>query len=100
MTPTNKPVRRRNRRDGPPPPALSNSMQVELVPTTSLNPNPQNPRRRSRADEKAARQIISAQKFIPPLVADRATGIVRIGEVILLAAREVGIASLPVIWID
>jgi hypothetical protein len=94
-------VRKRNAlaaREGPLAPAYHNSMQMEHVATATLVANGDSARRFSKLDENAARQIVEAQGVrLPLLVKDN---VVKVGDVLLQAARRLGIETVPVIRID
>ena len=74
-------------------------MQVEMVPTNSLNVDPDSVRTFSRTDLKAARRALKRFEVRVPLVAD-AENRVLIGEILLIAARELEIDYLPVVRLD
>lgn len=67
------------------------------VPVDTLSVHPANPRRGDVASIVAS---IDANGFYGSIIAQRSTGYVLAGNHRLLAARERGIESLPVIWVD
>lgn len=69
----------------------------EVVDVAQLKTHPMNPR---RGDVTKIASSIDVHGFYGSVVAQRSTGFVIAGNHRLLAARKLGIASLPVIWVD
>lgn len=69
----------------------------EVTSVEQLRQHPQNPR---RGDVEMIASSIDANGFYGSIVAQRSTGYVLAGNHRLLAARQRGIAELPVIWLD
>lgn len=74
-------------------------MRVEMVPTCSLKIDSESVRTFSREDLKSARSILKRFDIRIPVVAD-ADDRVLIGEILLIAARELQIEYLPVVRLD
>lgn len=70
---------------------------TELVTVADLVPHPQNPR---MGDVGAIVESIRANGFYAPLVVQRSTRHVLAGNHRLLAARQVGLTEVPVVWVD
>ncbi len=75
-------------------------MAVEQVPIDQLRPDPANPRRISEAELDALERSLRQFGFVQPVVARRDDGIVIGGHQRLVAARRLGLTSVPVIWLD
>ncbi len=73
---------------------------VEQVPIDQLRPDPANPRRISEAELDALERSLRQFGFVQPVVARRDDGIVIGGHQRLVAARRLGLTSVPVIWLD
>jgi DNA modification methylase len=71
-------------------------MRVEMVATGSLKLDPESTRTFSREDLKAAKRILKRFDVRTPVVADGDNRVL-IGEIVLVAAGELGIDYLPVI---
>jgi DNA modification methylase len=69
----------------------------EMVRLDSIQPHPRNPR---QGDVKAIVESIKANGFYCPLVVQRSTRYILAGNHRWLAARELGMAEIPVIWVD
>lgn len=74
-------------------------MRVEMVPRGQLNIDPESVRTFSRGDLTAAKRILKRFDVRTPLVLD-ADNRVLIGEILLVAAEELGIEYLPVIRLE
>jgi len=71
--------------------------QYGVVPIDSIHPHPQNPR---QGDVGDICQLIKANGFRGALTVQRSTGDILAGNHRWLAARELGMTHLPVIWED
>jgi ParB-like chromosome segregation protein Spo0J len=69
----------------------------EQVSVGKLTPHPDNPR---RGDTAAIKSSIEANGFVGALVAQRSTGHVLAGNHRLIAATELGLKTVPVLWVD
>ena len=77
-----------------------NSIVVEQVPIDLLRPDPANPRRIGDAELDALERSIREFGFVQPVLARRADGTVIGGHQRLVAARRLGLQSVPVSWLD
>lgn len=71
--------------------------QYEEVELERLAPHPRNPR---VGDVDLIAESIDVNGFYGAVVAQRSTGYVLAGNHRLLAARKLGAASMPVVWVD
>ncbi|MCK9495477.1 MAG: site-specific DNA-methyltransferase [Dehalococcoidia bacterium] len=78
----------------------STRIRIEHVPIGSLYPDPANPRRIGEAELDALTRSIRAFGLVDPLIARRADRVVIGGHQRLLAARRVGLATVPVVFVD
>lgn len=69
----------------------------EMVAVGDLTTHPGNPRRGDLASVKAS---IEVNGFYGTIVAQRSTGYVLAGNHRLMAARELGMSEVPVVWVD
>lgn len=69
----------------------------EMVGVDDLTTHPGNPR---RGDLAAVKASIEVNGFYGTIVAQRSTGYVLAGNHRLMAARELGMESVPVVWVD
>jgi ParB-like chromosome segregation protein Spo0J len=69
----------------------------EMVSVDDLTTHPGNPRRGDLASVKAS---IEVNGFYGTIVAQRSTGYVLAGNHRLMAARELGMEQVPVVWVD
>jgi len=76
------------------------SMVVEEVPIDLLRPDPANPRRIGEDELDALERSIREFGFVQPVLARREDRTVIGGHQRLVAARRLGRASVPVIWLD
>jgi ParB-like chromosome segregation protein Spo0J len=72
-------------------------MTYELVPTDSLMPHPRNP---NRGDVGAIAESIRANGWYGAIVAQRSTRRILAGNHRWEAARQLGMPTVPVIWLD
>jgi DNA modification methylase len=73
---------------------------IEQVPIDELRPDPANPRRISDEELDALERSIRQFGFVEPVLARREDATVIGGHQRLLAARRLGLTSVPVIWLD
>ncbi len=73
---------------------------IEHIAIEELKPDPANPRRISDAELEALTRSISEFGVVQPVLARRADQVVVAGHQRLLAARRLGIKSVPVIFLD
>lgn len=73
------------------------SQQYDVTSVDELRQHPQNPR---AGDVELIAESIDVNGFYGAVVAQRSTGYVLAGNHRLLAARKLGIDSLPVLWVD
>jgi DNA modification methylase len=76
------------------------SLVTEMVSIDALRPDPANPRSIGSDELDALERSIRTFGFVSPVVARRADGVVIGGHQRLLAARRLGLASVPVVWLD
>jgi DNA modification methylase len=73
---------------------------IEQVPIDELHPDPANPRRIGDEELDALERSIRQFGFVEPVLARREDATVIGGHQRLLAARRLGLTSVPVIWLD
>jgi len=76
---------------------IINDEALELVPVGALTAHPQNP---NRGDVGAIAESIAAHGFYGALIVQRSTGYVLAGTHRLEAARRVGLAEVPALYVD
>ena len=76
------------------------ALQVEHVDIDSLRPDPANPRRISDAELEALTRSVREYGFIQPVLARRDDRMVIGGHQRLLAARRLGMKTVPVTFLD
>jgi DNA modification methylase len=76
------------------------SIVVEQVSINLLRPDPANPRRIGDAELDALERSIREFGLVQPVLARRADGTVIAGHQRLVAARRLGLQSVPVVWLD
>jgi len=76
------------------------SLTVEEVAIDLLRPDPANPRRISDDELDALERSLRQFGFVQPVLARREDGVVIGGHQRLVAARRLGLTSVPVIWLD
>jgi len=67
---------------------------------SDLTPDPANPRRISDDELEALTRSLRQFGFVQPVLARRENGVVVGGHQRLVAARRLGLASVPVVWLD
>ncbi len=75
-------------------------MQVEQVAIDTLRPDPANPRRIGEAELEALTRSIGEWGLVQPVLARRADRVVIGGHQRLVAARKLGLKTVPVVWLD
>jgi len=75
-------------------------MTIEHVDIESLRPDPANPRRISPAELEALTRSVKEYGFLQPVLARREDNTVVGGHQRLLAARRLGMKTVPVIFVD
>jgi DNA modification methylase len=78
----------------------SDTPSIEQIPIDGLRPDPANPRRISEEELDALERSIRQFGFVEPVIARREDATVIGGHQRLLAARRLGLTSVPVIWLD
>jgi DNA modification methylase len=81
--------------DGAPP-----ALEIEQVPIEDLRPDPANPRRIGEDELDALERSIRQFGFVQPVLARREDRTVIGGHQRLVAARRLGLATVPVTWLD
>jgi DNA modification methylase len=76
------------------------SLSVEEVPIDDLRPDPANPRRISEDELDALERSLRQFGFVQPVLARRDDRTVIGGHQRLVAARRLGLTSVPVTWLD
>ena len=74
-------------------------LKLEYLSIDALHPDSKNPRKHSKEQIKALARAMKAFDFTNPVLADKA-GILIAGHCRLLAAKELGITSIPVIRLE
>ncbi len=73
---------------------------LEQIPLDHLRPDPANPRRISEDELNALERSLRQFGFVQPVLARREDRTVIGGHQRLLAARRLGLTTVPVIWLD
>ncbi|HEX7580080.1 MAG TPA: ParB N-terminal domain-containing protein, partial [Thermoanaerobaculia bacterium] len=76
------------------------SLTVEEIPIDLLRPDPANPRRIGEEELDSLTRSLRRFGFVQPVLARRQDGTVIGGHQRLIAARRLGLATVPVIWLD
>jgi DNA modification methylase len=82
------------------PTAVRPSLTVDEVPIDDLRPDPANPRRISEDELDALERSLRQFGFVQPVLARREDRTVIGGHQRLVAARRLGLTSVPVTWLD
>lgn len=80
-------------------PALP-ALAIEQVPIDQLHPDPANPRRIGDEELEALTRSLRQWGFVQPVLARKADRIVIGGHQRVVAARRLGLTTVPVIWLD
>jgi ParB-like chromosome segregation protein Spo0J len=75
-------------------------LEVEQVPIEELHPDPANPRRISDEELEALTRSMRQWGVVQPVLARRHDKIVIGGHQRLVAARRLGLKTVPVVWLD
>ena len=75
-------------------------MQIEHVPIDNLRPDPANPRRISDTELESLTRSMREFVFVQPVLVRREDSTVIGGHQRLLAARRLGLKTVPVIFVD
>ena len=81
-------------------PATTSPLSIKQVPINSIHPDPANPRRISDKDLENLTRSIKEFGLIDPVICRRETRMVIGGHQRLLAARKLGMKTVPVIFLD
>ena len=104
MTPTNQsslPQRKReNRNPASPAAGEGSSLAIEHVAVNDLHPDPANPRRIDEVELEALTRSIQQFGLVDPIIARREDLRVIGGHQRLVAARRLGLTTVPVIFLD
>src|ERR1035437_2645555 len=76
------------------------SLTVEEVSIDLLRPDPANPRRIGEEELESLTRSVRQFGFVQPVLARREDGVVIGGHQRLVAARRLGLASVPVTYLD
>src|SRR5664280_1689600 len=76
------------------------SLTVDAVPIDDLRPDPANPRRISEDELDALERSLRQFGFVQPVLARREDRTVIGGHQRLVAARRLGLTTVPVAWLD
>src|SRR5665811_720178 len=79
---------------------MTTTLSVELVPLDDLRPDPANPRRISEDELDALERSLRQFGFVQPVLARREDQTVIGGHQRPVAARRLGLTSVPVTWLD
>jgi ParB-like chromosome segregation protein Spo0J len=80
--------------------SAADALVIEQVPLEQLKPDPANPRRIDDAELDALTRSLQQWGLVQPIIARVADGVVIAGHQRLVAARRLGHATIPVIWLD
>ena len=75
-------------------------LTVEQVPIDQLRPDPAHPRRIGDDELDSLERSIRQFGFVQPVLARKEDGVVIGGHQRLVAARRLGLTTVPVIWVD
>lgn len=76
------------------------SKELVLIPTNQVKPNPKNQNKHSKEQIDRLSKIIEYQGFRSPLIISNQSGLLVSGHGRLLAAKTIGLESVPVIFQD
>ncbi len=76
------------------------TVEIENVDIDSLHPDPANPRRIGKEELEALTRSLREFGFVQPVVARKSDSVVIGGHQRLLAARKLGLTTVPVIFLD
>lgn len=75
-------------------------IHIEMVKASALNPAPYNPRKMSDKARAALKRGIEKYGLVDPIIARRSDNLVIGGHQRLKAANELGLESVPVVYVD
>ena len=75
-------------------------LAMQDVPIKSLRPDPANPRRMTEAELDALTRSIERFGFVQPIIARREDNTVVGGHQRLIAARKLGLKTVPIVYVD
>jgi DNA modification methylase len=81
-------------------PKTPTALQIVQVPIDALRPDPANPRRISDAELDALTRSLRAFGFVQPVLARHEDHVVIGGHQRLVAARRIGLKTVPVLYLD
>src|SRR5665811_1980819 len=79
---------------------MTTTLSVEFVPLDDLRPDPANPRRIGEDELDALERSLRQFGFVQPVLARRDDRTVIGGHQRLVAARRLGLTTVPVTWLD
>jgi len=82
------------------PTPIPGAITVESVAIDQLRPDPANPRRISDAELESLTKSLAEFGFVEPILARRQDSTVIGGHQRLVAARRLGLETVPVVWLD
>ncbi len=82
------------------PTSSTQALAIEHIPIDDLRPDPANPRRIGDEELEALTRSLRQWGFVQPVLARREDSIVIGGHQRLVAARRLGLDTVPVIWLD
>lgn len=80
--------------------SISQPLAIEHVPIDNLRPDPANPRRIADAELEALTRSIQQFGLVDPIIVRREDSTVIGGHQRLLAARRLGLKTVPVVYVD
>ena len=80
--------------------AVTSQLQIERVPTDRLRPDPANPRHISDAELESLTRSIQEFGLVDPILARRVDLTIIAGHQRLVAARKLGLTTVPVVFLD
>ncbi len=80
--------------------SMCTPLTIEHVPIDNLRPDPANPRRIADAELEALTRSIQEFGLIDPIIARRSDSLVIGGHQRLIAARRLGLKTVPVVYVD
>ncbi|MFH1485104.1 MAG: ParB N-terminal domain-containing protein, partial [Chloroflexota bacterium] len=79
---------------------MKQDLAIEWVPIDQLRPDPANPRRISDAELETLTRSIQQFGFVDPVIARKEDCVVIGGHQRLLAARRLGLETVPVVFVN
>ena len=81
-------------------PRTEHTSQIEIVAIDVLRPDPRNPRRISNEELESLTRSLHQFGLVDPIIARREDSVVIGGHQRLIAARRLGLKTVPVIYVD